>query len=287
MKSSFNKTIVNKAALVLCVFMMISARTWSQDRELKVITFNIRYDNPSDGVNRWDNRKEMIVGFLSRESPDIIGLQEVLAHISANLPGYAYTGVGRDDGKAGGEFSPVFYNKVRFKSVDSGTFWLSPSPGDTASVGWDAALTRICTWALLLDTHADDTILALNTHFDHVGEKARQESARLIKSYISDQTGWSSVLLTGDFNCTPDELPYATLTRGENQLADACGDAVGAGGETPGTYNGFGHAGGEERIDMIFIRGNWKTTSCEVKKVRDGAVYISDHFPVVAVLTGN
>ncbi len=79
---------MNKAALVLCVFMMISARTWSQDRELKVITFNIRYDNSSDGVNRWDNRKEMIVGFLSRESPDIIGLQEVLAHqleyISAN-----------------------------------------------------------------------------------------------------------------------------------------------------------------------------------------------------------
>ncbi len=280
---------MKNAALILCVFLMISARSLSQEQDLKIVTLNIRYDNPSDGVNRWDNRKEMVAGYLMDESADIIGLQEVLAHqldyLSSRLSGYGYTGSGRDDGKSGGEFSPLFYNKVRFKLIDSGTFWLSPEPADTASVGWDAALTRICTWALLLDNYSADTILAMNTHFDHVGEIARQESAGLLKSFIAYKTGWSSVILTGDFNCSPEDPPYDVMTRGANPMTDACSASGTQNDKINGTFNGFGSATVEERIDLILFQGGLAVSSCQVKRIRDGDVFISDHFPVVAVLS--
>ena len=86
--------------------------------ELKIISYNIRYNNPNDGINVWENRKSTIANFLIDESPDFIGLQEVkhsqLLFLLKSMLDYDFIGVGRDDGKTKGEYSPIFYNKNKF-----------------------------------------------------------------------------------------------------------------------------------------------------------------------------
>ena len=122
--------------------------------QIKALSFNILLDNPDDGYTGWDNRRIEVAKFLDIQDPDIIGLQEVLKnqldYIDKRLTDYDYVGVGRDDGIAAGEFAPVFYNSDRFRLIDSGTFWLSETPGKP-SMGWDAQINRICSYAFLKD----------------------------------------------------------------------------------------------------------------------------------------
>ena len=124
------------------------------ENTLEVVSYNIRYDNSQDGENQWDIRKETLASYLLKSSPDIIGMQEVLnnqlADLSNSLKEYKYVGVGREDGKTKGEYSPIFYRKSKLKVLMSSTFWLSETP-QKISVGWDAALERICTYALFID----------------------------------------------------------------------------------------------------------------------------------------
>lgn len=189
---------------ILCSLLFKTFLVSGQAPPITVMSFNIRYDNPSDGINSWENRKELVTRTLQNYSPDIIGMQEVLegqlAFLNQNLQGYASLGVGREDGKTEGEYAPVFYNTKRFKSIDRGTFWLSPAPDVIGSVGWDAALTRICTWVKFSETITGLEFYFLNAHFDHVGKTARKESAKLILDFIQKETKGLPVILTGDFN---------------------------------------------------------------------------------------
>lgn len=259
-----------------------------QDDSFRVMTFNVRYDNPSDGKNAWDIRKALVIRSLNELSPEIVGMQEVLerqaSFLDENLPAYAYVGVGRDDGRKAGEYSPVFYKKDRFEMVDWGTFWLSETPYDTGSVGWDAALPRICTWANLKDLHTGQEVFFLNTHFDHVGEKARAESARLIVDFIQLRSEDARVILTGDFNCTPYDIPYHILAGEGSGLADACAHPEFTEPCAEATFNGFGHYSQPGRIDMILFRGIDEIFDYQVIKARQGEMYVSDHWPVMVTL---
>jgi endonuclease/exonuclease/phosphatase family metal-dependent hydrolase len=225
---------------------------------------------------------------LDRQSPDFIGMQEVLKrqldYLLENLPEYRSIGVGRDNGKEGGEFVPVLYQYERFRLLDDGTFWLSPTPADTASVGWDAALTRICTWGKFLEINTGKEIFFLNTHFDHMGKTARAESARLILDFIEKETTGLPVILTGDFNCSPDEEPYRILADDKKGLQDACLSVNSPESCTEGTFNGFETTENLPRIDMVFVKGNWEVNSYEILRIKRGKMFISDHFPVVVGL---
>lgn len=271
--------------LWIAIFNVINAFSQDQDAPIKVMTFNIRYDNPEDGINSWTNRKDLLTKTLDRQSLDFIGMQEVLKrqldYLLENLPEYRSIGVGRDDGKTGGEYVPVFYNYERFRLLGNGTFWLSPTPADTASVGWDAALTRICTWGKFLEKNTGKVIFFLNTHFDHMGDTARTESARLILDFIEKETKGLPVILTGDFNCSPDEEPYRVLTGTGTGLSDACAVAGNEKDCLEGTFNGWGNEKESMRIDMIFYKGGWVATSYEVLTIKDGDMFISDHWPVL------
>src|SRR3546814_17199168 len=103
------------------------------------------------------------------------------------------------------------YRTDRFTLLASGTFWLSQTP-DRPGKGWDAAYPRIASWARLRDRTASQTLLVVNTHFDHVGQVARVESAKLIRRWIGDhrQPG-DAVVLLGDFNSPTDSPPYAAI----------------------------------------------------------------------------
>jgi endonuclease/exonuclease/phosphatase family metal-dependent hydrolase len=258
------------------------------------MTLNVRYDNPADAPNDWDSRKPIIIQTILEKSADIIGLQEVLAgqldDLDSLLPWYDYIGVGREDGKSKGEHCPVFYKMNRFEALDYGTFWLSETPLDTGSTGWDAALPRIATWVRFRDMHMQRKgqfleFYFINTHFDHMGDTARKQSAQLIMDFIQENTKGERVVLAGDFNAVPTSLPYEIITGGHGSnlaLIDACGVAPGKETVITGTYNGFGQVNGSRRIDFIFTSTDWDILTCETLKVIMDGVYISDHYPVIS-----
>jgi len=249
---------------------------------LKVMTYNIRYDNPGDGGNAWSNRKHHVIELLNRSQPDILGVQEALFNqledLVRNLDGYAYVGVGRDDGKRKGEYSAILYRKDEFEVRDHNTFWLSETPDKPGSKSWDAAITRVATWARLYSKMAQTEIVVINTHFDHIGKEARIRSAELIRKKIPEIAGDLPVLLTGDLNFKRQEPPYQALMRtGGYPLIDAAPD------DPPGTFCGF-EVGKIEcvPIDYIFYSSHWRLIDYNVLKVSNMRYYPSDHLPVLA-----
>jgi endonuclease/exonuclease/phosphatase family metal-dependent hydrolase len=279
----------NLLFVLLLMFALLNAIClFGQDSPIRVMTFNIRYDNPEDGINRWDNRKQMVSAGIVEHAVDLAGIQEVLINqlndLDGLLPGYKHLGVGREDGKTKGEYAPVFYKTDRFRLLDQGTFWLSPTPMDTGSVGWDATLTRICTWGKFQDKTSGMEFYFMNTHFDHIGDTARVESARLILDFINTETKDLPVILTGDFNSSSSDETYSVLTNPENDLSDACQLSNSSKSCNEGTFNGFGSENEPERIDMIFFKGRWEVDSIKVLEIKEDDLFISDHWPVVAEL---
>src|SRR5688500_6102370 len=184
---------------------------------LRIMTFNLRLDLASDGPNAWPYRRDWVASLIRFHAPDAVGVQEALAHmlteLDTRLPGFARVGVGRADGREGGEFSAILYRTDRLELLDDGTFWLSPTPEVAGSKGWDAAIERIATWARFRDRRTGCSYLHVNTHFDHVGEQARQESARLIRRRLPSLARGLPIVLTGDLNTEPTAAPYRVFTR--------------------------------------------------------------------------
>lgn len=183
---------------------------------LRVMSFNIRYENTYDVQNPWKNRREKVASMINFHHADVAGLQEALKNqmddLVELLPDYGWIGVGRDDGNKEGEFAPVFYRKNRFEPVNSGTFWLSETPGTAGSKGWDAACIRIATWVEFIDKMNGKTFFHFNTHFDHEGQKAMVESSYLLLHKVETLAGDKPVVVTGDFNNGEDSDTYKILT---------------------------------------------------------------------------
>ena len=205
-----------KRLLTLALFAVLMLPAVAQ--ELTVATYNIRNANKGDAErgNGWERRCPWVCGLIEFQGFDIFGSQEVLDgqlhDMLAQLPGYAYIGVGRDDGKAKGEYSPIFYKKERFRLLDEGHFWLSEVT-DRPNKGWDAALPRICTWGHFLDRQTRRRFWFFNLHMDHVGVRAREESAKLVVAKIREMCGPREfVILTGDFNVDQNNPIYTTFT---------------------------------------------------------------------------
>lgn len=263
---------------------------WSQppnsENNLVVMTFNIRFDNPGDGVNRWELRKEKVAQTMKFHGAAIGGLQEALQHqiedLKALLPGWESVGVGRDDGKSAGEFSPIFYDTARIKLLEHQTFWLSNSP-DTPSRGWDAALPRIATWAKFRDKTTDRVFFVFNTHFDHIGQVARRESALLLIRQVEAIAANYPALLMGDFNATPADEPIKLLSQ---HFSDGKIISLTPHFGPDSTYNGFSNSEKEGmQIDFIFLHGqSWKVLRHATVSQTWGGRFASDHHPVMAEL---
>lgn len=276
---------VLRHTLLLIIVAVILPSAGCKSPTLTVMTFNLRYDNPGDGVNTWSKRRGFVADIIRKHNPDLLGLQEVLANqrdqMLADLPGYESIGVGRDDGDRRGEFSPVFIRKGRFSVIDKGWFWLSETPDKPGSMGWDAACSRIVTWVRLRDDITKQELLTLNTHFDHRGATARKESAAHIVRFLK-QRPEKTMVITGDFNCGPDAIAHTLLTAPSPvPLQDAFQKVVGD--ETDaGTFNSFEGVRTGPRIDWILHTADLVPVACEiVRDSRDGR-FPSDHFPVVA-----
>ena len=256
---------------------------------LRVVTYNIRYANPNDGEDYWPNRAETVTEFL--DDFDLIGLQEVtktqLEQLRQRMSEFDSYGLGRDDGKSGGEHAPIFFRRDRLEMLSQGTFWLSETPDQVGVKGWDAALPRTCTWMVLKLRDSDARIWVANTHFDHRGAKARTESAKLIRRMAHQHSKGLPVIVMGDFNCLPDSDPYRALTDSAVTDSSPLTDARKISEQKPtgpsGTWNGFSKITPNRIIDHLFVEGPLTVRTVEVLDPRtESGRFASDHLPVAA-----
>ncbi len=260
---------------------------------LRVMSFNLRYNNPADGVNAWPNRRDWVASLMRFHDADVIGVQEALApmlrDLDARLPGYARFGVGRTDGIADGEFSAILYRTDRLTVQDSGTFWLSPTPDVVGSRGWDAALERIATWGRFRDRRTGCAFLMLNTHFDHVGEVARQQSARVIRERLLTLAGPLPVVVTGDLNSDPASGGYRVLTRDTipNAIApllDGFAHSVSGHYGPTSSWTAFKAIEPGRRIDYVMVSPGVTVLSHGILPDSWDGRFPSDHLPVLATV---
>lgn len=250
----------------------------------KALSYNIRYDGHTDLAPDWKDRKIPIIAQLQKQAPTIIGFQEVLysqlIDLRAALPSYHSLGVGRDDGQTAGEFSPIFYDTTRYSCLKNGTFWLSTTPL-IPSKGWDAALNRICTYALLESKYDHQVLWVFNTHFDHIGQEARLQSAQLLQEKYAELSKFKqgSLLLLGDFNAEPDSYPIIFLLKHFKDLS--CSKRHPELCSSP-TFNAFTTATTDDKIiDYFFGSASLEAIKYEVLHDSFYPSYPSDHFPIV------
>jgi len=266
----------------------------AQDSSLNVMSFNIRYPNPGDGIHYWDNRRPLVASIIRYHEVDLLGVQEVhlrqLKEIVTDMPELSWFGVCRTDGSTNpnpdNEFSAILYRKDRFERLDGSNFWLSETPDSIASTGWDAALPRIVTWAKFRDKETGKLFFHFNTHFDHIGVQARHESAKLILEKIKTITGDMPVILTGDFNCSDTDPPYLTLTDKKyvSHLNDALHLSKFPHHGPMSTFAGNFEATGliDHRIDFIFVKNNVSVLKHAILSDSWYGNFASDHLPVIA-----
>lgn len=256
-------------------------------QDIKMMTYNIKYDNVSDTVNNWNFRKEAMVDLVKHYRSEVVGMQEVLHNqllfLDGNLNNYAYVGVGRDDGKTKGEYAPIFYDVAKLKVLESNTFWLSETP-ENPSKGWDASLERICTYALFENLQDHKKFWVFNTHFDHRGKEARANSTRLVVQKIKElNTENLPVVFMGDLNLAPEEEPIRFL---QKQLTDGRMSTKQPFYGPTGTSNGFDHNRVlKRRIDYIFVKNFTVKSYIHIDDRMENNQHISDHLPVLATVS--
>jgi len=248
--------MMKKFLLIILCLIGVSVPMSAQ---MLVGSYNIRLKVSSDSVkgNVWQKRCQVICDQVNFMSPDIFGTQEVL-HVQLldmlqGLDGYDYIGVGRDDGKTGGEYAAIFYKPDRLRLLDQGNFWLSETP-DRPGLGWDAACVRVCTWGRFAGQTAtdDEAFYFFNLHMDHVGVVARREGAKLIVRKIREIAQGAPVIVTGDFNVDQKDEIYSIFTESgllkDSYLASRLRFAEN------GTFNSFDtELYTDSRIDHIFV----------------------------------
>jgi endonuclease/exonuclease/phosphatase family metal-dependent hydrolase len=280
----------NTIVFLFCLFTAIAAM--AQDHSLQVMTFNIRYNNPRDSINAWPNRIDKVSSQILYHQPQLLGVQEALwgqiQDLRQALPQYKFVGVGRDDGDKKGEFSAIFYDTTRMQLLDNKTFWLSETPEVVGSKGWDAAICRIVTYARFRDRKTRKEFYHFNTHFDHIGQEARRQSAKLLLQRVNQISGNMPAVITGDFNAKPDDEPIRIIVDEKNPMHLKDSKAL---SKTPhygphSTFNSFkAHETGDQPIDYIFLKGKWDVWQHACLTQTWMGLFASDHFAQITKLT--
>jgi endonuclease/exonuclease/phosphatase family metal-dependent hydrolase len=278
-------------SVIVLIFVVAGCSGKGDKDSVKVMTFNIRYDNPHDSVNAWPKRASQVCDFIKDEKPDLLGMQEVLLQqygvLDSALTDYTSVGVGRDDGAKGGEMNPVFFRKERFEMVRTITFWLSDTPEVPGSMGWGASLPRIVTWMELVDKNNHIHFFYFNTHFAHDSDSARIMSSKILLQEVEKITDGSPFIISGDFNMLPSSGGYSILT-GPAESVPALKDSYTVSEKRPWgpsfTFNGFSDNPGTGRIDYIFVKNGMKVLDHRTIIRKEHGVFISDHWPVEATV---
>lgn len=284
------------AAVTACLLLSIAlAQTGKTSTEVRVMSYNIRYGTANDGENHWDKRKDFLIETIKAFNPDLLGTQETLGFqrdfIAEKIAGYESLGVGRDDGKEKGEMTALYFKRSRFEKLDGGHFWLSETPEVPGSKSWDTSLTRMVSWVKLRDRLQPKAkpLMFFNTHFDHRGNQARTESAKLIRRKVEEAGKTSRVIVTGDFNAGEESEPYRAFFGAADGKASPLRDVYRTTHpkrETnEGTFSSFkvGEVAGP-RIDWIGVSAEWEILKAEIDRTAREGRTPSDHFAMLAVV---
>ena len=254
-------------------------------QELRVMTFNVRFPNPDDGANVWAKRRALFVKVVRQARPDVLGTQELFQSQADDLvralPQYRWFGRDRF-GSHANEHMGIFYRIDHLRLVSHGDFWLSDTPDVPGSMAWGATLPRMVNWGVS-ETHGKTPyrFLMLDTHFanrDDEDEEARRRSAKLIVALLPNLARGLSVVLTGDFNATPDSDAHRQLA---SVLTDVWATAPRRTGPA-GTFHDF-TGKPQAMIDYIMVRG-FTPLRAAVLTTHEDSRYPSDHFPIIATL---
>lgn len=275
-------------ALICCAAAGLAAAQ-APAADLGVMSFNIRYGTANDGPNRWPLRRDLLMDVIRQDNADLIGLQEALhdqiVEITAAIPGYGVIGVGRDDGKTRGEYAAILYRRDRFHVAESGTFWFSDTPSVVASRSWGNSITRICTWARLIDRQGG-AFWVFNVHLDHESQPSRERSTALLAERIRARSGADEpVIVTGDFNVGENNPALPVLLGGAAPLLVDTFRVMHPDAKEVGTFTGFDPARTTgDKIDYVLVTpGIGVRAAAIVRTAREGRLP-SDHFPVTATL---
>lgn len=254
----------------------------------RVMTYNIRYANPNDGDNVWENRRDPVATAIRFHRPDIIGLQEALPHqledLKEQLPDFDWLAAGRRDESVAGEYVPIGYRRNRYNCQNDGYFWLCETP-DEPGPGWDAALPRMVRYAYFHDKQTGVDFTHFNTHFDHRGEISRRESAMLLRSRIDELSPEGPLVVTGDFNCRESTEPYRILTESgsfSRSLTDSHQISRFPHHGPSTSMTDFQDLIPEKKIDFVLVSDGVKVInhgSCS--DTYDNGHFPSDHLPVI------
>ena len=269
--------------LALSAGLLAAKEPQNKPASVSIMSFNIRYGTAEDGTNSWYYRAGAVIEMINDQSPDLIGMQEVLKDqkdILKDYLSYKCIGVGRENGKSDGEHMCIFYNPKKMKLQKWGTFWLSETP-DKPSLGWDGACKRTATWALFKDKNSGREFFFVNTHLDHVGVEARTKGLALILERIESMNkAGLPLILSGDFNVTPDDKTLAPLSGKMRNVRDWAFKT-----DDGATYNAWGRKENASQIDHIFVSGFGSCPVFEVvRKPYGERNFVSDHYPIKATL---
>jgi len=272
---------MNKTKLFFTLTLLFFAfNSCSNSSEtLNIMSYNIRLDVKSDGVNQWHNRREGVVSLIKEEKPDVFGIQEGLPHqiayLSKQLEEYTMIGEGRDGGN-NGEYSAIYYKNKKLKVLKAATFWLSETP-KKPSIGWDAALNRITTVGVFTMVNSNKKMVVYNSHFDHIGKKARENSVNVILNHIKENNfSKNAIVVMGDFNAVPTDTPIKLLSKNLDDSFNAFPVK-----KPLGTFNAFElNSKLIKRIDYIFTKNIDVVEYKHIHKKLPNRLWPSDHLPI-------
>jgi endonuclease/exonuclease/phosphatase family metal-dependent hydrolase len=293
------------AVILASVPPVISRGAASDPVELRAMSFNIRFakagHSEADSENNWADpkfpRRERAIRVIKENAPDLLGLQEArnlqIEDLKKALPDYAFYGVGRDDGKTGGEFSGIFYRKARFTQDDAGSFWLSATPEKPGTSFYVApkACARIASWLKLTDKESGRQFVLLNMHWDHIDEQARRKSAALVRRRLAKMGGDLPLIVMGDLNSHEDspavkELVGANDSTGR-KLADTFRELRPDLSPDESSFNDWRGTLKGSRIDFILHTSEFTPVAADIVRTSYDGHWPSDHYPVVATLKLN
>jgi endonuclease/exonuclease/phosphatase family metal-dependent hydrolase len=280
--------------LVLLLFNLYGCSHKSEKNVIKVMTLNVRYDNPEDSVYSWPKRATQVCDFILNEKPDIFGLQEVLWNqyevLESIFMDYSSAGAGCIDGAREGEMNPVFFRKEKFDMVRNITFWLSETPEVAGSGGWNSSLPRIVTWMELVYKKNHKHFFFFNTYFADDSDSARLISSKVLLKETKKITDVYPFIIIGDFGLAPSSNCYSVLT-GPYESVPLLKDSYVVTEKRPFgpvyTFNGFSDKSKTARIDYIFVRNGMKVLDYKTIIKKEKGIFISDHWPVEAVISIN
>ena len=280
----------------------------------RLATFNIRYTGAATDTEGkdWSKRGPYCSKLITDYDLDVVGFQEItgtgrtyrnsvtgrtqLDDMKAWLPDYEVLEWDRDGTKKR-EYVAVAYKKDKYTLLDTGSFFISPTP-EKFSYGWDTAIEehpRVIGWVKLRDKKSGEEFIYAATHTNDGWSLDGPYGSQLIADKMKAIAGDTPVMIVADYNTSRSDRDRKGLKAYHAAFHDAALDVPAdknyslpvSNPAITWTYNAFHPASdtsykGSE-IDFMFYRGMdiLERHILSEQFAYNGVNYpVSDHFPM-------